>query len=139
MDNLESIIQKLKEDKEQESFSLGCKTIVSEIQKLPFPSTAIKPLLRFMCENPTLDYGMPGALVRFIESFPEDVYVDDLIQTIQKQPTEHNTWMLLRIMNTWNSPRQKEYIAVMKSALSHPNISEELMEDLKEDLEDFEE
>ena len=139
MDNLEGIIQKLKEDKGQESFSLTCKTVVSEIQKLSFPSTAIKPLLLFMCENPNLDYGMPGAFVQFIESFPEDVYVDDLIQTIQRQPTEHNTWMLLRIMNTWNSPRQNEYIAVMKHALSHPNISKELQEELKEDLEDLEE
>lgn len=139
MNNLEKIMQKLEKNKGQANYSLTCETIVSEIQELPSPASAIKSLLLFMCQNPNLNYGMPGAFIRFIESFPEDVYVDDLIQTIEQHPTEHNTWMLLRIMNTWSSPRQNEYIAIMKRVLSHPNINEGLLETLKEDLEDFEE
>lgn len=79
------------------NFSLTCETIVAEIQMLPSPVSAIKSLLWFMCQNPNLDYGMPGALIRFIESFPEDVYVYDLIQTIQQQPTKHNTWLIFFI------------------------------------------
>jgi hypothetical protein len=65
-------------------------------------------------------------IVHFIEKFPENEYADALIASIQNNPTELNTRMLFRIINTWSSHRQNEYIEVMKSALKHPTISEEL-------------
>jgi hypothetical protein len=92
-----------------------------------------------MSDHPDLNYGMPGAFVHFIETFPEEAYVDFLIANIRKQPTEHNIWMLLRIMNTWKSPRHAEYVEVMKQALLHPQIGATVKETLEEDLKDFEE
>ncbi|WP_281190525.1 hypothetical protein [Methanobrevibacter curvatus] len=42
-------------------------------------------------------------------------------------------------MNAWSSPRQNEYIDIMKSVIKHPPISEELKNQINEDLIDFEE
>ena len=82
---------------------------------------------------------MPGALVHFIETFPEETYVDFLLGSIQKQATEHNTWMLHRIMNTWKSTRQAEYIAFLKALIENPDVDDDIKQWLHEGLEDFEE
>ena len=139
MKNLQNIITNLENNIDASNFSDICAAMVSEIKESPSSQEAIIPLLSFMVEHPDLNYGMPGAFVHFIETFPEEIYVDALIDSINRQPTEHNTWMLLRIMNTWSSPRQKEYIQVMKSALSHPAIADNLKQTMMEDLQDFKE
>ena len=139
MRNLQNIITNLENSIDASNFSDICDSAVLEIEKLPSPKEAIAQLLSFMAKHPDLNYGMPGAFVHFIETFPEEIYVDVLIDSIKRQPTEHNTWMLLRIMNTWSSPRQKEYIQVMKNTLSHPTIGEDLKQTRMEYLQDFEE
>ena len=139
MDKLKTIIEGLESNIDSSDFPSCCETAVAEIKRLNLSIGAIEPLLSFMTKYPDLDYGMPGALIHFIESFPEAAYIDFLIRCIQKQPTEHNVWMLLRIMNTWESSRQDEYIGIMKTALLHPNINEGVKESIKEYLQDFEE
>ena len=136
--NVRELKQELQNNIANPYFSTYCYDFTDNLLELPDPKTAIEPLLDFMAENPALDYGMPGALVHFIEKFPEEFYVDFLLASIQKQATEHNTWMLQRIMNTWNSPRQDEYIAFWKKLIENPNVDNNLKPHLREAMEDFE-
>ena len=39
----------------------------------------IHDLMEFMSENPALDYGMPGPIIHFIESYGIDKYIDTQI------------------------------------------------------------
>lgn len=137
MENLQQIINILESETAHSDFPACCASAVSKIKTLASPQEAIQPLLSFMTRQPNLNYGMPGAFVHFIETFSEEVYVDFLIACIRQQPTEYNIWMLRRIMNTWESPRQEEYVSVMKAALSHANITDSLKETLSDDLRDF--
>jgi hypothetical protein len=134
---LKELMDDLQNNIGNSDFAAYCSSLAESLESLPSPKEAIAPLLVFMSNNPGLDYGMPGAFVHFIEKFPENEYADDLIASIRNHPTDLNTWMLLRIMNTWSSPRQNEYIETMKSAQRHPAISAGLKEQLSEDLADF--
>ena len=138
MNGLEYIIAELKRGINATDFAAVCEAAVAKIKELPAPQGTITPLLNFMAEHPNLRYGMPGAFVQFIESFAEAEYAAPLIKSIERQPTEHNTWMLLRVMNTWRSPRQDEYIAVMKAAAVNPKTPANLKQTITEDLADFE-
>jgi len=54
--------------------------------------SAVQTILRFMEENPALDYGTPGALVHFVETFSG--YDEELYASLARRPTEHTVWMV---------------------------------------------
>ena len=59
----------------------------------------VDPVLRFMERNPSILYGMPGALVHFVERFYGQGYEQALIESIRRRPTPHTVWMLNRVIN----------------------------------------
>jgi hypothetical protein len=82
---------------------------------------AIEPILRFMEENRDIDFGVPGALVHFVERFYEKGYEQKLIDSIHSKPTPHTVWMLNRIINGTNSPeRKQDFVGELARLLSHP-------------------
>src|SRR5258708_6628507 len=59
----------------------------------------IQPILRFMEEHPHLEYGVPGPLVHFIETFcpiAQKEYEKKLIESVTRRPTMLTVWMLNR-------------------------------------------
>jgi hypothetical protein len=137
--NAEQLTRELRANAANPNFSAYCTELTERLPAGEKPEQMLAPILDFMAENPGLDYGSPGAFVRFIETFPEEVYVDFLLASIRKRATEHNTWMLQRIMNTWSSPRQDEYIAFWKELAENPRVDANLRETLRDALSDFEE
>ena len=137
--NICELKQELQGNITNPNFREYCAELTKRLLELSDPKEAIVPILDFMSENPALDYGTPGALVHFIEKFPEEACADFLLDSIRKQATEHNTWMLQRIMNDWSSPRQDEYIAFWKGLIENPNVDDNLKPSLREAMEDFEE
>ncbi len=86
---------------------------------------AIEPILGFMEENRDIDFGVPGALVHFVERFYEKGYEQKLIDSLHSKPTPHTVWMLNRIINRTNSPERKQhFIGEMNELLSHPRTDE---------------
>jgi hypothetical protein len=63
---------------------------------------AVEPILLFMEENPGLDYGMPGALVHFVEGFYGKGYENRLIESVERRPIWHTIWMLNRVLRARN-------------------------------------
>lgn len=58
---------------------------------------AVEPILRFMESHPDVEYGTPGALVDFVETFSG--YEQKLVQSVERQPTPHTVGMLNRSIN----------------------------------------
>jgi hypothetical protein len=58
---------------------------------------AVEPILRFIKKHPDVDYGTPGPLVHFVETFPN--YEEKLIQSVERQPTPNTVGMLNRVIN----------------------------------------
>jgi hypothetical protein len=78
---------------------------------------AVRPILQFMEEHPTIDFGLPGPLVHFTERFYGNGYEQELLLSIQRRPTQHTVWMLNRLINgTRDGATKRQYIAVLESA-----------------------
>ena len=75
---------------------------------------SVEAILRFMEANPDLDYGVPGPLVRFAESFhaqgnaPE--YTEKLLESLRRAPMYYTVWMLNRLMNGEPGPDEKHLL-----------------------------
>jgi hypothetical protein len=82
----------------------------------------VEPVLRFMEDNASLDFGTPGPLVHFVERFYGDAYVTLLLESIARKPTEHTVWMLNRVINgTEADPARRERLVhAMEQACRHP-------------------
>jgi hypothetical protein len=97
---------------------------------------SVEPILRFMEEHPTLDYGMPGPLVHFIEEFYMKGYEEKLIESVSRTPTMMTVWMLSRVLNGTEEPAKRQSLVwTMKQAASNPRASRATLERVQGFLE----
>src|SRR5579872_2035699 len=89
----------------------------------------VDPILEFMEAHPNLDYGMPGALVHFVEEFYQKGYEERLVKSINRKPTMLTVWMLNRVINGTHEPTTKKHlISTMRQAVSNPNADRQTLE-----------
>ena len=86
-------------------------------------------ILRFMENNPNLDYGMPGPAVRFAEKFFLKGYETLLLESIKRTPTVHTLWMLNRIINSPKLAGRDEYLDALKGVVDRDDISDEVRQE----------
>jgi hypothetical protein len=90
---------------------------------------SVEPILRFMEEHPTLDYGMPGPLVHFIEEFYTKGYEEKLVESVSRIPTMMTVWMLNRVLNGTEEPAKRQLlIQAMRQAASNPKADQSTLE-----------
>lgn len=92
----------------------------------------VTPLLQIMERHPLDDFGMPGAMVHFIETFYPR-YEPDLIESLKRRPALHTVWMLNRCINI--SPKKDEYLSIMKEIADREDIEEEIRNSAQEFLD----
>jgi hypothetical protein len=86
---------------------------------------AVEPILRFIEDNPELDFGVPGPLVTFVERFQGRGYEEELLKSLHRKPTDHTTWMLNRLINGAKSASERQkYVDAMQLAREHPQADE---------------
>ncbi len=91
----------------------------------------VEPILRFMEEHPTIDYGPPGPLVHFMERFYGKGYDERLIESMQRRPTSHTVWMLNRLINGAKDPAVKQgLITLLSEAKSNPQAEKNVLEEI---------
>jgi hypothetical protein len=85
----------------------------------PKSPDVVEAILRFMEGHPDIDYGAPGPLVHFVETFPG--YELKLIESVERQPTSHTVGMLNRVINGKrdNPPERQAVILVMERVLEN--------------------
>ncbi|MFT3727113.1 MAG: hypothetical protein QM759_04750 [Terricaulis sp.] len=77
---------------------------------------AVGPVLQFMQEHPAVDYGLPGALVHFVERFYRKGYEDILLESVRKQPTTHTVWMVNRVVNGADANLRQRCVSALNEA-----------------------
>lgn len=92
----------------------------------------VTPLLQIMERHPLDDFGMPGAMVHFIETFYPR-YEPDLIESLKRRPALHTVWMLNRCINI--SSKKDEYLSIMKEIADREDIEEEIRNSAQEFLD----
>lgn len=83
---------------------------------------AVTPLLELMERHPMDDFGMPGAIVHFVERFYKNGYEELLVESVKRRPTMHTVWMLNRVMN--GSENKNDYLEIMKEVTERSDVEE---------------
>ena len=81
---------------------------------------SVEPILRFMENHTSVDFGSPGPLVHFVEQFYKHGYEQKLLQSIARKPTSHTVWMLNRLINGTVQPDKQLLIDAMQQVKQHP-------------------
>jgi hypothetical protein len=109
--------------------------LLEPIEKLDQAEEVIPEVFAFMEEHPEVDIGSPGPLVHFVERF-YPIYVEQLIVSLERQPTHNALWMLNRILNSNLSSEQRErLITVLCSVHSHRKASSIVKDEAAEFLD----
>lgn len=87
------------------------------------------PLLQIMERHPLDDFGMPGAMVHFIETFAPD-YEIYLVESLKRRPALHTIWMLNRCLNSCS--RKSEYIDLLKEIAIKDDVEKEIRNSTQE-------
>lgn len=84
---------------------------------------AVTPLLQIMERHPLDDFGAPGAVVHFIESFDPD-YEPYLLESLRRRPSMHTVWMLNRCINGGSG-----YLDLMKQIAGDRTLEREIRDE----------
>ena len=95
----------------------------------------ISAIFGIMEKNPNVDYGIPGPIVHFMETYYKKGYEDLLLQSVINMPTSHTVWMLNRVMNDPTLVEKSKYLEVLKNSLSRDDIPKSVKEEIKEFIE----
>ena len=104
---------------EREIAELEVRTTNSEVGRRSDGVRTVEPILRFMENHPDVDYGTPGPLVHFVETFPN--YEEKLIGSVERQPTPNTLGMFNRAFNSKRNDAQewRSVIAVLERVLEN--------------------
>lgn len=103
------------------------------MMQLPEPFELVEPILEIIGLNPTVDFGMPGDLVHYVESFSEKGYEELLIASVKKNPTAHNIWMVHRCYNDVENSLREEF----KSLITELKTDSSVSQGIKEVIDEF--
>lgn len=120
--NLNSIIEKMENEIDADYFIGVMDNCMQEIEESGIE--AVEPLLQFMERHPLSDFGSPGSIVHFVETFYKQGYEQILITSIKRRPTMHTVWMLNRLKNA--EQEKQEYLEILNDIAHSKDIEEEI-------------
>lgn len=92
----------------------------------------VVPLLQIMERHPLDDFGLPGAMVRFIETFAPH-YEIYLVESLKRRPAMHTVWMLNRCIN--GNSKKSEYIGLLEDIANRDDVEKEIKDSAREFLD----
>ncbi len=93
-------------------------------------------LFSILESNPDEDFGMPGQIVHFLESFYKNGYEEKLLESLQRKPTSHTVWMLNRVINGSEGELLIKYNNFMNQLLKREDIDDALRLEISDFLND---
>lgn len=100
--------------------------IAEKIKERDDAFDAVEPILKIVENNPDIDFGKPGPLVHFVETFYKKGYEEKLVGSIKRQPTKLTVWMLNRIINGSDKEKKKYYLSMLENVIKNPNASNDV-------------
>jgi hypothetical protein len=124
---LSELIDRLNKHISDDDFMDVADEVTEELEKRLDAFDAIESILMLMENNPDVDYGMPGALVHFMETFYKKGYEEKLVESLTRKPTEYTVWMLNRLINDCQGERKKYYLNVLDKVIAFPNLENKVV------------
>ena len=129
---IEDFIKEMEERIDRDDFEEVQEECLYQIEKENVGISAVEPLLLFMERHPLSDFGMPGAIVHYVERFYKNGYEDLLIASVTRRPTLHTVWMINRIKNAGENADL--YEGLFHQILEKQDVEEEIKNSVKEFL-----
>ena len=129
---IDKLLREIEEMVGSDDFIYGMEEKIELIKDEGAGIETVTPLLQIMERHPLDDFGMPGAMVHFIETF-YPYYEPYLIESLKRRPALHTVWMLNRCIN--GSPEKNEYLSLMKEIAERMDIETEIRESAKDFLD----
>ena len=124
--NLEKLLTKLRSRISSEDFPYNCESVIEEMKILDNQDEVLDETIRLFEEYPDVDFGLPGPLVHFAESFYRRGYEQRLLDSINRRPTTHTLWMLNRLLNGISAAEKPKYLSALRSVADSAGDNEEL-------------
>lgn len=131
---LQDLIKKMEEQIDSDRFEEIQEACMLSIEEAGIGIDAVEPLLLLMERHPLSDFGIPGAIVHYVERFYENGYEDLLAASIARRPTLHTVWMVNRIKNAGENP--EKYEKILNDILVRQDVEDEIKNSVKEFLAD---
>lgn len=125
--SLIELMNELSNSISDENFTDIAYDITDEIEGMPDAFDAVEPILKLMESNPDADFGKPGPLVHFVETFYKKGYEEKLVESLQRRPIMHTVWMLNRIINGSEGDKKEYFLSVLKNISKVPNLDSEVV------------
>ena len=125
---LRELLDKLHAHASENDFIDIAYEVIEEIEARDDANEAIGSMLELMERNPTVDFGMPGPLVHFVEKYYKRGYEEKLVDSVRRLPTKHTLWMLNRVINGLREDDRRFFISVLDSVVERHDIGTEVTE-----------
>ena len=129
---IEELIREMEEKIDGDDFEEAEENCIYQIEKDNLGISAVEPLLLLMERHPLSDFGMPGAIVHYVEQFYKKGYEDLLIASVTRRPTLHTVWMINRIKNAGEN--SEKYEKILSDILEKQEVEREIKDSVKEFL-----
>lgn len=130
--------EQLELSKRSDHFSIYINSSITELRDSVLDSKdCIKAILHFMENNPNVDFGSPGSLVKYLEEFVGKGYEEELIESVKRRPTTHTVWMLNRAINGIADLQLRENCVELLATISKNDSIEQGLRELAEEFYEF--
>lgn len=129
---IEELIKEMEKLVDSDDFEEAQRNCIVQIEKENLGISAVEPLLLFMERHPLSDFGMPGAIVHYVEQFYKNGYEDLLIASVIRRPTMHTVWMINRIKNAGEN--SERYEKILNDILEKQDVEKEIKDSVREFL-----
>lgn len=120
---IQELLQKLENLVGSDDFEAESEEIIDQLQEAGAGDEIIPLLLQIIERHPTADFGMPGAMVHFMEAFDPE-YEEYLIESLKRRPTVHTVWMLNRCINV--HAHKERFLNLLRETAMHPDAEQEV-------------
>ena len=106
--------------------------VIEKIKKEKNIIEYIEYMLKLIENNSDLDFGNPGPMVHFMETYYGKGYEDLLLESVQRCPTFQTIWMINRIINDPKVKDKQKYIDILILLIKNKNLNKNLIDSIKE-------
>lgn len=124
MDVIQEKIQNLQKFTESDDLEYMEEELYDLLKSSPEKERYIPDILGLMERNPLTDWGLPGALVHFMESCNPVIYENLLKESIKRCPALHTLFMLNRLCNGKTVEEIPEYIDIIYNIYKNTSVPE---------------
>jgi hypothetical protein len=123
--NTRELMSELQRSVYSDSFMQVQYQVCDSLEKAQDRFDAVEAILKLMEKHPDADFGTPGPLVHFVETFYKRGYEEKLLESLKRKPTPHTLWMLNRLINDANKKSKAKFVKVLDEVIARTDLDDE--------------